>query len=470
MLVAFQIADAIQSQLFRKIEMFKKKQVNDQQTKDRSNIYTTGQIGRTREMTPEGYLLCRDVPVARIGTLMYGEGEVPVTADNTGLILIQRGEDVLFDPKTIASFEGKPVTDDHPDDWVTPDNWKEISKGFGKDVRRGEGINADFLMADLLITDKDTIQAVIDGKVEISLGYDADYIEISKGKGIQSNIMGNHFALVDKGRCGSRCSIGDSFMSDKTKKKKVSFADRIRALVKTKDAEEAEKLAKAVEDEELDIETKDSDDEDDEEAGGKTSDAAVNRQILKQLKTMDARLAALEKKKTKDSDDPEKKETEDDDDDPEGGKETKDDGDLTKAEPAKKLDNNGVTNYTGDSLQEVRSRAEIIAPGIKLPTLDASAKDVDQIANNLKRQALKTAYATTDGVKNIGPFVGGANVNLDALPAHTIDAAFIGASELIKQQNNAKGVRTGVTTKDFGRSAPTPADINARNRAYWNKG
>lgn len=469
MLVAFQIADAIQSQLFRKIEMFKKKQVKDQQTKDRSNIYTTGQIGRTREMTPEGYLLCRDVPVARIGTLMYGEGEVPVTADNTGLILIQRGEDVLFDPKTIASFEGKPVTDDHPDDWVTPDNWKEISKGFGKDVRRGEGINADFLMADLLITDKDTIQAVIDGKVEISLGYDADYIEISKGKGIQSNIMGNHFALVDKGRCGSRCSIGDSFMSDKTKKKKVSFADRIRALVKTKDAEEAEKLAKAVEDEDLDIETKDSDDEDDDESGGKTSDAAVNRQILKQLKTMDARLAALEKKKTKDSEDPDKKETEDDDDDPEK-KETKDDGDLTKAEPAKKLDNNGVTNYTGDSLQEVRSRAEIIAPGIKLPTLDASAKDVGQVANNVKRQALKTAYATADGVKNIGPFVGGANVNLDALPAHTIDAAFIGASELIKQQNNAKGVRTGVTTKDFGRSAPTPADINARNRAYWNKG
>ncbi|RJL71649.1 DUF2213 domain-containing protein [Acinetobacter radioresistens] len=440
--------------------MFKKKQVKDQQTKDRSNIYTTGQIGRTREMTPEGYLLCRDVPVARIGTLMYGEGEVPVTADNTGLILIQRGEDVLFDPKTIASFEGKPVTNDHPDDWVTPDNWKEISKGFGKDVRRGEGINADFLMADLLITDKDTIQAVIDGKVEISLGYDADYIEISKGKGIQSNIMGNHFALVKNGRCGSRCSIGDSFMSGKTNKKPWYQA----LLGAKRTIDEALEEAKKTQDNEEETE------DDDEETGGKTSDAAVNRQILKQLKTMDARLAALEKKKTKDSDDPEKKETEDDDDDPEGGKETKDDGDLTKAEPAKKLDNNGVTNYTGDSLQEVRSRAEIIAPGIKLPTLDASAKDVGQVANNIKRQALKTAYATADGVKNIGPFVGGANVNLDALPAHTIDAAFIGASELIKQQNNAKGVRTGVTTKDFGRSAPTPADINARNRAYWNKG
>ena len=79
------------------------------------------------------------------------------------------------------------------------------------------------------------------------------------------------------------------------------------------------------------------------------------------------------------------------------------------------------------------------------------------------------AYATADGLKAIGPFVGGANANIDALPAYTIDAAFVGASELIKQQNNLKGVRTGVTTKDFGRAAPTPSDINAKNRAFWSK-
>ena len=118
--------------------MFKRK-TKDKRTIDRSEIYTTGQLGRTREITPEGYLLCKDVPIARIGTLMYADGEVPVTADNTGLILIQRGEDVLFDPITIASAESKPITDNHPDDWVNPDNWKELSKGIGKDVRRGEG-------------------------------------------------------------------------------------------------------------------------------------------------------------------------------------------------------------------------------------------------------------------------------------------------------------------------------------------
>ncbi|WP_151867451.1 DUF2213 domain-containing protein [Acinetobacter soli] len=433
-----------------------KKKTKDQKTVDRSNIFTTGLIGSTRETTPEGYLLCRDVPVARIGTLMYGEGEVPVSADNTGLILIQRGEDVLFDPKTIASFEGKPVTDDHPDDWVTPENWKELSKGFGKDVRRGDGHLSDFLVADLLITDKKTIQAVMDGKVEISLGYDADYIEISKGKGMQSNIMGNHFALVEKGRCGSRCSIGDSFMSTKTKKKKVSIGDRIRNLVKTKDADEAEKIAKAVEDEAPDIETEDEDPED--ESGTQTGDA-VNLQILKMLKTMDSRLVALEKKKTKDSDNPEKK-TEDEEEETE----TTDNGDLTTPNPAEKLDESGTQTYTGDSLKEVMSRAEILSPGYRMPTFDSVNNG--KAVLNAKRSVLKQAHATEDGQKAILPFVG-ANPDFDKLPAHTIDAAFAGASELIKQQNNMKGVRSGISTKDFGKQPMTPAQINARNRSHY---
>lgn len=441
--------------------MFKSKKTKDQKTVDRSEIYTTGQIGRTREITPEGYLLCRDVPVARIGTLMYGEGEVPVTADNTGLILIQRGESVLFDPKTIASFEGKPVTDDHPDDWVTPDNWKELSKGFGKDVRRGDGVNADFLMADLLITDKDTIQAVMDGKVEISLGYDADYIEVSVGKGMQSNIMGNHFALVKKGRCGSRCSIGDSFMANKVvKKKRTSIGDRIRQLIFTRDADEAEKIAKAVEDEELEIPTEDEETGEDDD--GKTNDAAINREILKTLKTMDARLVKLEKKKTKDS---EKEETEDDDEG-EDGKETKDD--ILEAEEAAKLSENGVQSYTGDSLQEIRSRAEILVPGISLPTMDAKTADVGKVALGVKRTALKQAYQDPKVKQTIDLFTSGKS-DFDAMPQATIDAAFTGAAELIKSQNNAKGFRSGVSTKDFGRQPLTIDQINERNRAYWNK-
>ncbi|MGV0885994.1 DUF2213 domain-containing protein [Acinetobacter venetianus] len=436
--------------------MFKPKKTKDQKTVDRSEIYTTGQLGRTREITPEGYLLCRDVPIARIGTLMYADGEVPVTADNTGLILIYRGEDILFDPITIASAESKSVTDDHPDDWVSPDNWKELTKGMAKDVRRGDGVDSDFLMADLLITDKDTIQKVIDGKVEISLGYDADYTETSKGKGLQSNIRVNHIALVEKGRCGSRCSIGDSFMSTKTKKEpwykellgiKRTVDQALEAAEKTSDSEEEE--------------TKDNDEE--EENKTKTGDAAFQAEMRSFMKTMDKRMSAIEKKKTKDSDDP-KKETEDDDDSDDD--KTKDDGDLTDPERAEKLSNEGVQTYTGDSLKEVISRAEILSPGYRMPTLDSANNG--KAVLSVKRQVLKASYATQDGQKAIAPFVG-VDPDFDKLPIHTIDAAFAGASELIKQQNNSRGVRSGIKTSDFGRSAPTPAEINARNRAYWNQ-
>lgn len=433
--------------------MFKPKKTKDQKTVDRSEIYTTGQLGRTREITPEGYLLCRDVPIARIGTLMYADGEVPVTADNTGLIIIYRGEDVLFDQITIASAESKPITDDHPDDWVTPDNWKELSKGVGKDVRRGDGVDSDYLMADLLVMDKETIQKVLDGKVEISLGYDADYTETSKGKGLQSNIRVNHIALVEKGRCGSRCSIGDSFMSTKTKKEpwyiellgiKRTVDQAIEAAEKTSDSEEEE--------------TKDDDGE--EEKKTKTGDAAFQAEMRNFMKTMDKRMTAIEKKKTKDSDEPDKK-TEDDD---EPDEETKDSGDLTEAEKAEKLSDKDVQSYTGDSLKEVISRAEILSPGYRMPTLDSANNG--KAVLNVKRQVLKASYATKDGQQAIAPFVG-VDPDFDKLPIYTIDAAFAGASELIKQQNNARGVRSGIKTSDFGRTAPTPADINARNRAFW---
>ncbi|EOV2173126.1 DUF2213 domain-containing protein, partial [Acinetobacter baumannii] len=424
--------------------MFKKKP-KSKATVDRSNFYTTGQLGRTRETTPEGYLLCRDVPLARIGKLLYADGEVPVTADNSGLIIIERGEDVLFDPRTIASFEGKPVTDDHPKGWVTPENWKKLSNGTAHDVRRGEDEDSDCLVADLLITDKDMIDAVMKGKVEISLGYDADYTEISVGKGIQTNIFGNHIALVKKGRCGSRCKIGDSFMPKQSK----GWLESLRKAKRTID----EALEKAKSTDEEDVETEDDDEDDD----GKTTDAAINRELLKTLKTVqttvqtfDERLSNLEKKKTKDSE----SETEDDDEEDDGkGKETEDD--ILEAEQAQKLSEQGIQNHTGDSLQEVLSRAEVLVPGFKMPTFDSANNG--QAVLNTKRNVLKQAYATEDGQKALKPFVG-ATPNFDTMPAYTVDAAFIGASELIKQQNNAAGVRSGISTRDFGRAPMTPAE------------
>ena len=54
------------------------------------------------------------------------------------------------------------------------------------------------------------------GVTEVSLGYDADYEQTAPGVGRQTNIIGNHVALVERGRCGPRCAIGDrQTVSDK---------------------------------------------------------------------------------------------------------------------------------------------------------------------------------------------------------------------------------------------------------------
>jgi len=66
-----------------------------------------------------------------------------------------------------------------------------------------------------------------------------------------------------------------------------------------------------------------------------------------------------------------------------------------------------------------------------MPTFD-SANNGKAVLNT-KRSVLKAAYATEDGQKAIAPFVG-PNPDFDKLPTFTIDAAFVGASELIKEK------------------------------------
>src|SRR6266704_1505140 len=115
-------------------------------------FYTVEQLGATRELTPEGFLLCKDVPVARTGTQIYAHGEIPVESGRDGLIQIMREPEEVFRPETIASAMGKSIVDNHPSDGlpITPDNWRTRSIGVVLNPRRGDGLRFDnsFLYAD----------------------------------------------------------------------------------------------------------------------------------------------------------------------------------------------------------------------------------------------------------------------------------------------------------------------------------
>jgi hypothetical protein len=172
--------------------------------------YTTTRLSKHQELTPEGFLLCKDIAIARCGTQHYHASEVPdLVADGDGWVAVDRDPDEVFRDISIASFTGKPITDDHPASMVTPDNWEHLSIGNVQNVRRGVNGHHDCLVADLLITTRRGIDLVRSGKRALSVGYDAAYEGTSPGRAKQKNIVANHVALVDQGRCGPRCSIVD---------------------------------------------------------------------------------------------------------------------------------------------------------------------------------------------------------------------------------------------------------------------
>jgi len=122
-----------------------------------------------------------------------------------------RPEEEVFSPETIASFEGMPVTDDHPrtEAGVTLENCRWLQKGHAQNVRRGSGAESDLLLADLMITDKRLIDEILqENKREVSCGYTYE-LSMENGQYTQRKIRGNHVAVVDAGRAGPRVSIRD---------------------------------------------------------------------------------------------------------------------------------------------------------------------------------------------------------------------------------------------------------------------
>ena len=427
-------------------------------THDRMGILTVEMLSENQEVTPEGFLLCRNVPIARTGDQLYTADEIGLEANGDGLVKIQRLADEVFNPNTISSFEGKPVTIDHPDGVdVNPSNWKALTVGIVQNVRQGTGIEDDLLIADLLITDQQAIEAVRGKLREVSCGYDADYEQVSVGLGLQTNIVGNHVALVERGRAGARCSIRDKDIDIMKKPNKLSFMDKLRKFLdaETEAMEEEKKTDDAGYDEDEAKKTDDADGDEADEKDKKTTDA--DGELEARVAALESLMATLmEGKKTADADDDEKDEKDDDE-----AKKTDDDGDLTEAKTAETNKDANATTF-GDNMRNVIARAEILVPGIKLPVGDAL--NASGAKANLMRKALTAALENDKTAEVIKSMLFGRDVG--KLTLDSLQMAFNGASEMIKAQNNAKGVRNAISTKDFGKTT-TPADINARNRELW---
>ncbi|HFD7189314.1 TPA: DUF2213 domain-containing protein [Klebsiella pneumoniae] len=407
-------------------------------------------LGNTRYQLADGSLLCKDVPIARTGTQVYLPEEIDLEPGASGTVTVWRTEDEVFSPETMASFEGVAVTLEHPEDddgeivFVNPSNYAELAQGHIQNVRRGTGDKSDLLIADLLIKRQEAIDAVNSGVTDVSCGYDAQYKQLSPGKGKQYQITGNHLAIVERGRAGGRCSIGDSVPSTLRKEKPImSWFKNLAKAIKTKDEDALARLIDEAPDMPSDgmssipgvtinmntpaqatalptAERTTTDEEADPDK--KTGD----EEVPAWAQALIARIDALEGKTT--------------DADPDDDVQTGDED----AEEDKKV--------TGDAAfkRNIIADAEIICPGFE-PAGD----------KGLKRQVLDHAMRTGDSLKAFGVS------DFTKAPKATVDAVFSAAVALSKAKNNVQPL--GIKTGDRARGPVTPAELNKLNAAFWKR-
>lgn len=319
--------------------------------------------------TPEGFLVCQNVPIARTGYQKYYAQELDENAEPNVVVNVYRSPDEVFSPATLASFEGKPVTNEHPSEDVTPENYAKYSKGHVQHVRVGKGDDSDKIMADLYITDPELMQLIQDGKRDVSAGYYAEDKEDKNGRICQTHIRGNHIAVVDEGRAGRSVSIRDS----KNRKKgdvSMSRKQRVKSIIARyiKDAtpeeldeliSDSEEARDALCDEDL-VEDEDEIVEDDDEidVGGIDDEILEAFERLKEAvaRCTSRRSAAVEKDDLlEDDDDP----MLEDDDDPM----PEDEDDIVENEDAPLLEDEDIVEDEDDLTEDedvIESDDEII--------------------------------------------------------------------------------------------------------------
>lgn len=154
-------------------------------------------------MDNNGQLIVKDAILARTGEYDYLESDILPDGDKTKIVKVYRSPEDVFEPASMASFENKPLCDNHPDDDVCGDNYSSLQHGYMRDIHRGEGDLSNCLMGTIVVTDPYIIKMIQDkDKRDLSLGYDAQIVLGDDGKYYMKKIRGNHVALVEDGRAG----------------------------------------------------------------------------------------------------------------------------------------------------------------------------------------------------------------------------------------------------------------------------
>lgn len=341
-----------------------------------------------------GFWVIKHNPISKVGVFPYMGRSISDDCEPNKVYYVYRSADTLSQSVPTWDNPPKPFIDDH----------EMLGEGFSKvDDRPVQGVISnpvfenDTLYADISVYSESLKDKIANGKKELSLGYFCKYRKekgVYKGQAydyVQEDMVGNHIALVDNGRCGSDVKVFDSkctmdsldlsgeaieelktkpenatITTTETKDSKMKYisVDALRtildeALEEEKAKEVSEKVeAKASDEEEKEEEKKSEDkcgkDEEKKEEEKKSEDEAEEEKketedeevspadVMAFLKMILEEVRHINGKKTTDEDeekkdekaedeDEEKKESEDEDDDEKKESEDEDD-DEKKAE------------------------------------------------------------------------------------------------------------------------------------------
>lgn len=163
-----------------------------------------------RHIDINDFLTVKRNPISRAGVFQYLGSSIGGDADPNQVYNVYRPASTLSDPEAIESFKLIPIIDDHTmlgprEKGMTPAEEK------GQHGTTGEQVEFDpetkILYSNLRVPSEAMKREIEDGKIDLSLGYRCAY---KKSSGffegmpyhyIQTDMRGNHLALVDEARC-----------------------------------------------------------------------------------------------------------------------------------------------------------------------------------------------------------------------------------------------------------------------------
>jgi hypothetical protein len=166
----------------------------------------------SKKVDANGYWYIKHNPISKEGVFPYLGHTISDECEPNKVYKVYRSAKVLQESVPTWDNPPKPFIDDH----------EMLGEGFTAiDDRPVQGIiynpecKDGVLYADIAVYSEDLKQNIEDGKKELSLGYFCKYKKergVFKGEVydyVQYDMVGNHIALVDAGRCGSDVKVFD---------------------------------------------------------------------------------------------------------------------------------------------------------------------------------------------------------------------------------------------------------------------